>query len=93
MINIPFFYKYSPRFIGYLTLSDINDGMTACRRLGLDPIEITVGKNEYYQMEHWTFIGKSEKEKLRDVLKMKINKSNKRNEIVFLCKPWRNFNL
>ena len=45
MVQIPFRYNFL-RKEKYLMLSDINDGMTICRRLGYDPVKMIVGKRE-----------------------------------------------
>ena len=88
-IQIPYKYNLN-RIEKCLLLSDVNNGIVLCRKLGFNPNKIIVGEKEWAEMQNWTYGGASDlfkdrKNILQKALNIEFIKGNKRNELTFSC--------
>lgn len=71
-------------------LSDINNGITLCKKLGFIPNKILIGNKEFKEMQSWTYSGASDlfkdrKNILQQVFNVKFLQTNKNSQLIFSC--------
>ena len=94
LVNIPFVWRRAE--MGYEThgrfmLDHLNRGMVGCRRLGLTPVAMTLGKKEVDHFKGLTYLGQSEEERWENsgkLFNIKVIQSSKPSRCIFHCKVW-----
>lgn len=86
--RIPFNYK---KFNEYLTLATLNEGLTICKRLGLEPVKIIVGLSEWHQMKAFAATGISETgiklvQEILGAINVKLTRNNYPSDLSFICR-------
>ncbi len=94
MIQIPFNYKKSGKYLGYLIHDTFNDGITLCRKLGFEPKIIYIGEEEKKQtdcfepsLEKFFDWQKEMSEKIKTQLPIGFNYPRINIEIVYTNNP------
>ena len=86
-MNIEIPYDYLRGHNKSLQLSDINKGLTLCRKLGYTCNNIILGYKELNDIKTLTYIGAEYegRELLEDVFNLKIVETNFDSALIFVC--------
>lgn len=88
MFNIPFRYQLSGNFVGHFGLCQLNDGITLCRKLGLEVKSVILGNEEWNDAMSWSHREINEESKIfhiSELFSLDIVRSQNRSELIFVC--------
>lgn len=84
-MKIPYRYSWREPDKAFM-LSDINDGIILCKKLGFTPRTITIGQKEFESMKHWTYSGAPlDYDATKVFFGFPIRKINRKSHLSFNC--------